>query len=81
LRALLGRRGRRGSLEALTTRELEILALLAEGRSKQAICERLFLSPKTVESHIGSIFFRLGLEPSTDDRRRVRAVVMYLQEG
>jgi DNA-binding NarL/FixJ family response regulator/class 3 adenylate cyclase len=78
---LLGRRGRRGSLEALTTRELEILALMAEGRSNQAICERLFLSPKTVESHIGSIFSRLGLEPTTDDHRRVRAVVMYLQEG
>jgi DNA-binding NarL/FixJ family response regulator/class 3 adenylate cyclase len=77
---LLGRRGRRGSLEALTTREREILALMAEGRSNQAICERLFLSPKTVETHIGSIFSRLELEPTTDDHRRVRAVVMYLQE-
>jgi DNA-binding NarL/FixJ family response regulator/class 3 adenylate cyclase len=78
---LLGRRTRHGSLQTLTAREQEILALMAEGRSNQAICERLFLSPKTVETHIGSIFSKLGFEPAGDDHRRVLAVVMYLQGG
>jgi DNA-binding NarL/FixJ family response regulator/class 3 adenylate cyclase len=78
---LLGRRTRHGSLQTLTAREQEILALMAEGRSNQAICEQLFLSPKTVETHIGSIFSKLGFEPTGDDHRRVLAVVMYLQGG
>ena len=63
----------------LTGREREILELMAEGRSNQAICERLFLSPKTVESHVGSIFSKLGLTPAGDDHRRVLAVVMFLR--
>ncbi len=63
---LLGRGGDRVALAALTDREREILELMAEGRSNQAICEHLFLSPKTVESHVGSIFSKLGL----DARRR-----------
>ena len=78
---LLGRRTRHGSLQTLTAREQEILALMAEGRSNQGICERLFLSPKTIETHIGSIFSKLGFEPTGDDHRRVLAVVMYLQGG
>jgi DNA-binding NarL/FixJ family response regulator/class 3 adenylate cyclase len=78
---LLGRRTRHGSLQTLTAREQEILALMAEGRSNQAICERLYLSPKTVETHIGSIFSKLGFEPTGDDHRRVLAVVMYLHGG
>ncbi len=78
---LLGRRSQDHALEALTDREREILALMAEGRSNQAICERLFLSPKTVETHVGSIFSKLGLLPAGDDHRRVLAVLAYLRRS
>ncbi len=76
---LLGRGSEREALANLTDREREILELMAEGRSNQAIGERLFLSPKTVETHVGSIFSKLGLHQTPDDHRRVRAVVMYLR--
>ncbi len=52
---------------------------MAEGRSNQAISERLFLSPKTVETHVGAIFSKLGLFPGADDHRRVLAVLMFLR--
>jgi serine/threonine-protein kinase len=66
-------------IATLTSREREILAAMAEGRSNRAISEALMLSPKTVESHVGSIFAKLGLEPTTDDHRRVLAVLTYLR--
>jgi DNA-binding NarL/FixJ family response regulator/class 3 adenylate cyclase len=75
---LLGRRRERSAVSDLTEREQEILGLMAEGRSNQAISERLFLSPKTVETHVGAIFSKLGLLPAADDHRRVLAVLMYL---
>ena len=78
---LLGRLGAGSALGDLTGREQEILALIAEGRSNHAICERLFLSPKTVETHVGSIFAKLGLLPATDDHRRVLAVLVYLRNA
>ncbi len=78
---LLQRRGDDSALADLTGREQDILALIAEGRSNHAICERLFLSPKTVETHVGSIFAKLGLLPATDDHRRVRAVLMYIRNA
>jgi DNA-binding NarL/FixJ family response regulator len=74
---LMGRRSD-GPLADLTPRELEVLGLMAEGRSNGAICARLFLSPKTVESHVNSIFLKLRLLPAPDDHRRVRAVLAYL---
>jgi len=75
---LLGRRTKTGPLEELTPREREVLALMAEGRSNHGICAKLFLSPKTVETHVASIFMKLGLRPAPDDHRRVLAVLAYL---
>jgi DNA-binding NarL/FixJ family response regulator len=75
---LLGRPRREDPLAELTAREREVLGLMAEGRSNQGICARLFLSPKTVESHVHRIFSKLVLDAATDDHRRVLAVLRYL---
>jgi DNA-binding NarL/FixJ family response regulator len=56
-----------------------VLALLAEGRSNKGICDRLFVSPKTIEAHVKHIFIKLGVEVSPDDHRRVLAVLAYLR--
>ena len=76
---LVGSRRTRVPLDDLTVREREVLALIAEGRSNQAIGDRLFLAPKTVEAHIASIFSKLGLLPAPDDHRRVLAVLAHLR--
>ncbi len=76
---LVGRRRARVPLDDLTEREREVLALMAEGRSNQAICDRLFLAPKTVEAHIANIFSKLELIPAPDDHRRVLAVLAHLR--
>jgi DNA-binding NarL/FixJ family response regulator len=77
---LLKRQRHADPLEQLSEREREVLELMAEGRSNQGIADRLFLSEKTVEGYISAIFGKLGLEPATDDHRRVLAVVAYLRD-
>ena len=66
-------------MEALTPRERDVLALMAEGRSNRAIGERLFLSPKTVEAHVSTIFSKLGIEDTPDDNRRILSVLAWLR--
>ena len=58
-----------------------MLAQIAEGRSNQGIAAALYLSPKTVETHIGQIFQKLGLEEEPDSHRRVLAVLAFLRAG
>jgi DNA-binding NarL/FixJ family response regulator len=77
---LLARRPDTGPLDVLTAREREVLGLMAEGRSNAAIAGRLFVSEKAVSKHINSIFSKLGLPPSSDDNRRVMAVLTYLDQ-
>jgi DNA-binding NarL/FixJ family response regulator len=76
---LVERQHRVDPLDELTTRERDILGLMAEGRSNGAIERQLFLSPKTVESHIRNVFMKLDLPPADDDHRRVLAVLAFLR--
>ena len=76
---LVGRRRSPGALDDLSPREREVLGLMAEGRSNQAISAKLFLSSKTVETHVHSIFSKLGLTTDPEDHRRVLAVLAYLR--
>ena len=76
---LLARRRRVDPVEELTSREREIIALMAEGRSNQGICRALWLSPKTVETHIRGAFAKLGIKEAPEDNRRVLAVLTYLR--
>jgi DNA-binding NarL/FixJ family response regulator len=76
--ALGERVARLGNVQDLTPRELEVLALIAEGRSNRAIAQRLFVAPKTLERHISQIFLKLDLRDATDEHRRVAAVLAYL---
>ncbi|GLW96047.1 response regulator transcription factor [Microtetraspora sp. NBRC 16547] len=65
-------------LAALTAREREVLALMAEGRTNVGIARRLWLTDRTVETHVSSILTKLGLASSVEDHRRVLAVLLYL---
>jgi DNA-binding NarL/FixJ family response regulator len=75
---LLG--GQRSRLDALTPREQEVLGLMAEGRSNSAIAAALFVTDKAVDKHSNNVFRKLGLNQSSDDNRRVLAVLTYLSE-
>jgi DNA-binding NarL/FixJ family response regulator len=75
---LVGRRQGEDPLDSLTPREREVLELMAQGRSNQAIAEKLVVTPGAVEKHIRSIFGKLGLPVSAEDHRRVLAVITYL---
>ena len=76
---LVGRRRTDDPLAVLTAREREVLELMAEGRTNQAIAERLYVTERAVEKHVTSIFGKLRLETSADDHRRVLAVLAYLR--
>jgi DNA-binding NarL/FixJ family response regulator len=79
--ALLARPRRASPVDELTGREREVLSLMAEGRSNAGIAERLFLTDRTVEGYVGTIFGKLGLEPALDQHRRVLAVLAYLESA
>jgi DNA-binding NarL/FixJ family response regulator len=68
-------------LASLTSREREVLALMAEGRTNVGIARRLWLTERTVETHIGSILAKLGLANSDEDHRRVLAVLVHLSSA
>jgi DNA-binding NarL/FixJ family response regulator len=72
-------RRRTGPLAALTDREREVLSLMAEGHSNGGICARLYLSPKTVETHIRQILAKLGIAEADAYHRRVLAVLAFLR--
>ena len=76
---LLAQRRRADPIKELSPREREILALMAEGRSNQGICRTLWLSPKTVETHIRGAFTKLGITAAPEDNRRVLAVLTFLK--
>jgi DNA-binding NarL/FixJ family response regulator len=79
--ARLMRRAGRTPIDELTDRERDVLQLMAEGRTNQAIGKALFLSAKTVEAHVRMVFQKLGLEPSAADHRRVLAVLALLRSN
>jgi DNA-binding NarL/FixJ family response regulator len=78
---LLGRRRRDDPLVELTSREREVLGLMAEGRSNAAIAEALVVTERAVEKHVTSIFSKLDLTPTVEDHRRVLAVLAYLKSS
>ncbi|HEX4704910.1 MAG TPA: response regulator transcription factor [Pseudonocardiaceae bacterium] len=78
---LLSRNANESIVARLTPRELEVLGLMAEGRSNMAIAAALVVTERAVAKHINNILAKLDLPPSEDDNRRVRAVLAYLEHG
>jgi DNA-binding NarL/FixJ family response regulator len=81
VRRLLERNRKPSVLEALNDRELEVLRHMAEGRSNLGIGKELYLSARTVETHVTSVFTKLGLSPSDTENNRVRAVLAFLRSA
>jgi DNA-binding NarL/FixJ family response regulator len=77
---LVGRRRTTDAMERVTSRELDVLGLMAEGRSNSAIAETLNISLGAVEKNVGNIFTKLTLLPADEDHRRVLAVLAYLKD-
>jgi DNA-binding NarL/FixJ family response regulator len=75
---MLARRRSDDPLDGLTRREREVLAMMAEGRSNHSMATELVVSERAVEKHVTSIFAKLNLPATTDDHRRVLAVLAYL---
>ena len=78
---LIGARRATDPLASLSAREREVLALMAEGRTNVGIARRLWLTDRTVETHVSSILAKLGLTNSEEDHRRVLAVLLYLNRS
>ena len=78
---LLVRRRSGISIDSLSQREREVLALMAEGRTNSAIAQKLVITAGAVEKHVSAIFTKLGLPPSEADHRRVLAVLAWLRGG
>ncbi|ETK37788.1 response regulator transcription factor [Microbispora corallina] len=77
---LVGRRREHDPLAELTDREREVLALMAQGLTNAALAKELFVSPKTVEGYVRSVFTKLGLAPGEREHRRVLAVLQFLRK-
>lgn len=80
IQQLLARRGNESPLARLTPREQEVLEQMAQGRSNAAIAGRLVVTERAIAKHTSNIFLKLGLPPSDDDNRRVKAVLAYLEQ-
>jgi DNA-binding NarL/FixJ family response regulator len=81
VRRLLQRNRKPSELDALNERELDVLRHMAEGRSNLGIAKELFLSARTVETHVTSVFTKLGLTASDTENNRVRAVLAFLRSA
>ncbi|MET9362763.1 response regulator transcription factor [Streptomyces sp. NPDC006632] len=81
IQQLLSRKARDEPLGRLTPRELEVMELMAQGRSNAAIAERLVVTERAIAKHTSNIFAKLGLPVSDDDNRRVLAVLAHLDRG
>ena len=81
VRLLLGRRRQEDPLDALTPREREVLAMMAEGRTNAALADALAVSVRAIEKHVTAIFSKLDLAPAGEDHRRVLAVLAFLRSA
>jgi DNA-binding NarL/FixJ family response regulator len=81
VRRLLLRKRHASTIDTLNGREREVLGRMAEGRSNNGIARDLFLSPRTVEAHVTSVFAKLGLDQTDTDNNRVRAVLTFLRSA